>query len=299
MTALKIVAQLTTGRLDESMGVPSRAFSRTSPHATARKTGVAPHLERDVEVAWEIVASRTHVPAVDSTNSAIARRFASDPHLPSWTLLTADHQTRGRGRYGRTWVDASNALLASLFVRVPDEKLDWITALTGLAIVRALDDLCGDTCGNIGLKWPNDVIVEGRKVAGILAEHLGTSTNREASHALVIGIGLNLAPTDSAAGPNAGYVPVTATHDQVLVAIIAHLHALLGQGSEAWRDAYSSRLIGKGQPTSITHADGTRTDAVIVDVDDRAGLIVSTGESLQTITCGDVALPAYSPKEAR
>jgi BirA family biotin operon repressor/biotin-[acetyl-CoA-carboxylase] ligase len=293
------------------MGVPSRAFSRTS--LDAQKTHAATAFSG---AAWDIVTSRTHLPAVDSTNSAIARRFESDPHLPSWTLLTADHQTRGRGRYGRTWVDASNALLASLFVRLADEKLDWVTALAGLAVIRTLDDIYGESLGSIGIKWPNDVIVDGRKVAGILTEHLGTCSShsgvsadragafadREDSHALVIGIGMNFAPTDSAAGPNAGYVPMNATHEDVLAGIITHLRDLLDGDSKAWRRAYSDRLIGKGRATTIVHADGTRTEAVIVEVDDHAGLVVSVaedpGHSLQTITCGDVALPT-SHKEAR
>lgn len=303
------------------MGVSSRSISRTS--LDVQKADAAPGYSG---AAWDIVTSRTHLPAVDSTNSAIARRFESDPHLPSWTLLTADHQTRGRGRYGRTWVDASNALLASLFVRVSDEKLDWVTALAGLAAVRTLDDLYGESIRSIGVKWPNDVIVDGRKVAGILTEHLGTCANREGCHALVIGIGMNFVPTDSAAGPNAGWVPMrnahglngtgirnstsgqhamsdrNSTHEEVLAGIITHLRGLLAGDPTTWRRAYSDRLIGKGQATSIVHADGTRTEAVIVDVDDHAGLVVSVGEdpghSLQTITCGDVALPT-SHKEAR
>lgn len=252
------------------------------------------------EFGSTVVATRTHLVAVDSTNSEVARRFQSSPHMPSWSLFTADHQTRGRGRYGRSWIDTSDALLASLFVRIPDHQLDWITALAGLAAARTLDDLYGDSLGPIQVKWPNDIIVNGRKVAGILTEHLGQCVARRGCNALVIGIGINFGHVDPTAGPRAGYLPIQTGHEEVLKHLIAHLRNLLDADPATWRRAYSERLIGKGQPTTILHVDDTLTEAVVVDVDDRAGLVVSSGDSLQTITCGDVALPdSNSPKEAR
>jgi BirA family biotin operon repressor/biotin-[acetyl-CoA-carboxylase] ligase len=126
---------------------------------------------------------RLHLRRVDSTNErarVLARRGA-----PHGTVVTAEEQTAGRGRQGRSWVaPPASALLCSLIVRDPPPLLPLAA---GVAVAE-----CADTLRPAGgppacLKWPNDVLIEGRKVAGILVEA------RPQERWAVLGIGLNVA----------------------------------------------------------------------------------------------------------
>jgi BirA family biotin operon repressor/biotin-[acetyl-CoA-carboxylase] ligase len=119
---------------------------------------------------------RLHLRETGSTNER-ARQLAS-AGAPHGTLVTADHQTAGRGRQGRTWVaPPGQALLCSLVVRSPD-------ALLALRGGLAVADIAGP---DARVKWPNDVLLDGRKVAGILVE------GRPQEGWAVLGIGVNVA----------------------------------------------------------------------------------------------------------
>jgi BirA family transcriptional regulator, biotin operon repressor / biotin---[acetyl-CoA-carboxylase] ligase len=117
---------------------------------------------------------RLHFRTIGSTN-AKARELA-DRGAPHGTLVTASEQTAGRGRQGRTWVTPpDSAIAASVIVRDFD---DLLPLRAGLAVA----DLAGDTAR---VKWPNDVLLDGRKVAGILVE-------ARAPDWAVVGIGVNV-----------------------------------------------------------------------------------------------------------
>lgn len=119
---------------------------------------------------------RVHLRRTDSTNER-ARELAMRG-APHGTLVTAGEQTAGRGRQGRTWsAPAGKALLCSLLLRDPPRLLP-------LAAGVAVAEVAGD--GAL-IKWPNDVLIDGRKVAGILVE------GRPQQHWMVLGIGLNVA----------------------------------------------------------------------------------------------------------
>ncbi len=122
---------------------------------------------------------RLHLAVTDSTNTR-ARQLA-EAGAPHGTLVTAGEQQAGRGRQGRTWsAPPGRALLSSLILRDPPRLLPL---LAGVAVAEVAD-LAGSPAK---VKWPNDVLIEGRKVAGILVE--GRPQDRWA----VLGIGLNVA----------------------------------------------------------------------------------------------------------
>lgn len=127
------------------------------------------------------------VASIDSTNRFLMDAARSG--APDGLVVVADHQTAGRGRRGRRWEAApGSALLASVLVR-PDltpTRCGLVTAAAGVALAGALSDVGGITAG---LKWPNDLVVGDRKLAGILTEaDVAGGTVR----ALVIGVGVNL-----------------------------------------------------------------------------------------------------------
>ena len=123
-----------------------------------------------------------HVEVTGSTNADLA---AEARGLPHGTVLTTEEQLTGRGRSGRDWSCPRGAgLMFSVLLRdsrIPAERRGWTGAVLGLAIVRALADVSGATAR---LKWPNDVLIDGRKCAGILGE--------VADDAVVIGSGINI-----------------------------------------------------------------------------------------------------------
>lgn len=108
---------------------------------------------------------------------------------PEGALVVADHQTRGRGRRGREWSSPPGAgLLFSLVVRPPShETLEMLTTAIGVAVAESVRETTG---ADARLKWPNDVTVDGHKLAGVLVESRLSYTRIEGS---VVGVGLNVA----------------------------------------------------------------------------------------------------------
>lgn len=127
-------------------------------------------------------APRLHLRELDSTNvRAQALASAGAPH---GTLVTAAAQTAGHGRHGRPWVTPpGRALACSLVLRDPPRLLPMLAALAVAEVAEALDR----HGRRAQIKWPNDVLLDGRKVAGILAE------GRPQEGWVVLGIGLNVA----------------------------------------------------------------------------------------------------------
>ncbi|MBL1074963.1 biotin--[acetyl-CoA-carboxylase] ligase [Nocardia sp. 2] len=132
------------------------------------------------------------VESTGSTNADLVAR-AADPETDRLALI-AEEQQRGRGRHERTWVSPPRAQLAmSVLTRVrgiDPAVLGWLPLLTGVAVVDAVRTVAGVKAV---LKWPNDVLVEGRKLSGILAEIAATAPDP----AVVVGIGLNVSLTEA------------------------------------------------------------------------------------------------------
>jgi BirA family biotin operon repressor/biotin-[acetyl-CoA-carboxylase] ligase len=125
--------------------------------------------------------------SIDSTNAEAARLIGGGSAMPA--LVLAERQTAGRGRRGRKWVSPfAENLYYSLVLRVDGgmQQLEGLSLVVGLAVMQALRD---SGVQKAGLKWPNDVLVGGRKVAGILLELMGDPA--DVCH-LVIGIGVNV-----------------------------------------------------------------------------------------------------------
>jgi BirA family biotin operon repressor/biotin-[acetyl-CoA-carboxylase] ligase len=170
---------------------------------------------------------RLHLREIDSTNRR-ARELAA-AGAPHGTLVTAGAQTAGRGRQGRSWdAPAGSALLCSLVVRDVD-------ALLSLRAGLAVADVAGEPAR---VKWPNDVLVDGRKVAGVLVE------GRPQDGWAVVGIGVNVtaAPEEMPGAGTLGRADV----EEVLAELLAALEARLGEPPAATLAALRARdaLLG-------------------------------------------------------
>jgi BirA family biotin operon repressor/biotin-[acetyl-CoA-carboxylase] ligase len=134
-----------------------------------------------------------HLLATTSSTSDDAKRAAADgaPHGSTWV---AEAQTAGRGRQGRSWLAArGESILASVLVRAqcPPARLPPIALVAGLAVRDAVARAAPEA--HVVIKWPNDVLVEGRKVAGILVEAITVGARVDA---VVVGLGINVHSRD-------------------------------------------------------------------------------------------------------
>lgn len=221
---------------------------------------------------------RLHLRAVDSTNAG-AQELAK-AGAPHGTLVTAEAQSAGHGRQGRSWVTpAGRALACSLVLRDPPRLLPMLAALA-VADVAEQFDRDGRASA---IKWPNDVLLDGRKVAGILAE------GRPQEGWVVLGIGLNVAveeddlpPELRAVATSLGRTPQDV--EPVLAALLDRLaHWLAATAEEAMaayrtRDALAGRRISwnGGRGTALGVADDGRLRVRPADGGDE--LLLDAGE---------------------
>jgi len=224
--------------------------------------------------AGRLGAPRLHLRSTSSTNDR-ARELAL-AGAPHGTLVTAGEQLSGRGRQGRTWsAPAGRALLASIVLRD-------VPVLLALASAVAVADVVGE---GGAIKWPNDVLLGGRKVAGILAE------GRPQEGWAVLGIGLNVAVRESdlppeLAGRATGLGLEPDAIEPALAALLAALELRLAEPPDAILSAYRSRDALRGREVRWQHGRG-----VAAGIDAAGRLIVACDDgSATTLDAGEVHL---------
>lgn len=232
----------------------------------------------------------------DSTNSVLsATGPRDDGRVP---LVVAESQTAGRGRRGRSWLAWPGASLTfSVLWRFPDGAPvpSGLSLVVGLALAVALEKL---GVAGVRLKWPNDVLIEERKLAGILVE---LQSGRGRGPAAVIGIGLNMAlpaaaiPGQPAVCSLADCLADVPDRNQVLAGILAELQDLLGvcgvAGFDALRGAWEQRNAHAGRAVRIL-GEGIELEGVCQGVDEDGALLLATEQGVQRILSGEVSLRA-------
>ena len=225
-----------------------------------------------------IGSPHVHHRRTDSTNERAKRLAAAG--APHGTLVTADEQSAGRGRQGRSWVaPPGRALLMSVVLHV-DER-------TPLAPLAAAVALCHAFPVADAIKWPNDVWVDGRKVAGILIE------GRPQDGWAVLGIGLNVATErgefpddlrDTATSLRAAGAGVETPRD-ALRALVPVLDAWLEAPADAVLNEWRARDALRGQSVAWNGGEG-----IAAGVDDEGSLLVETDDGVQALRSGEVHL---------
>jgi BirA family biotin operon repressor/biotin-[acetyl-CoA-carboxylase] ligase len=188
----------------------------------------------------------------DSTQSEVARMAVAG--APEGTVVTARHQRAGRGRRGHEWWDApGESLLVSVLLRPssPAAVVPQLSLVAGLAVAEALA-AAGVTAR---IRWPNDLLVDGRKVGGVLAEASSTGAGRLQHVILGVGINLNQIAFPEALAPRATSLRLVTGHAHeagaVLDAVLAHLArryaAWQAGGFGALRTAWLAHALLPGQ----------------------------------------------------
>jgi BirA family biotin operon repressor/biotin-[acetyl-CoA-carboxylase] ligase len=221
---------------------------------------------------------REHHETIGSTNDR-ARELA-EKGAAHGTLVTADEQTSGRGRQGRSWATPKGtAIAASLVLRDFD---DLLPLRAGLAVA----DVAGDSAL---VKWPNDVWIDGRKVAGILAE------SRSEPRWAVLGIGVNVAVDVDQLPEDAKAVAGSLNRDDVeetLTELLGALERRLNEDRDASLAALRERDALRGQPVRWQDGEGTGAG-----IDDTGALLVTLHNGGQTsLSAGEVTVSAEPPR---
>ena len=204
---------------------------------------------------------------------------------PDGTIVTAGEQSAGRGRQGRTWAaPAGKALLLSAVVRDLRPRDALLPLAVPVAVAEACDEFAGTDCG---IKWPNDIWIDGRKLSGILLE------GRPQEGWAVIGVGLNVGTTT---GEFPDELRATATSlaiesgtdpgvEAVLGAVLAALDARLSDSPKAILAAWRERDVLRGTRIRWNGGEGTAAG-----IDEDGGLLVDTDDGRIALDAGEVHL---------
>ena len=216
---------------------------------------------------------RVHHRRTDSTNERAKELAAAG--APHGTLVTADSQTAGRGRQGRTWsAEPGDALLLSLVLRSLDELLP-LRAAVAVAASVPLD---------AQIKWPNDVWLGGKKVSGILVE------GRPQEGWAVLGIGLNVATRSfpdelSEIATSLALEGASLSREEVLGSLLASLDRMLTAPTAEVLSAWRERDVLKGAPVAWNGGQGTAAG-----ISDAGALLVETDAGVVELDAGEVHL---------
>ncbi len=229
-----------------------------------------------------------------STNADLLARAASGIDIDG-AVLIAEHQTAGRGRHGRGWSATPRAQITMSVgvsvVDVPAATWGWLSLAAGVAVFDAVAPLIERTGFKAGLKWPNDVLVGGGKLAGILAE--------VARPVVVVGVGLNVTQAPEEVGsPGATSLldlgVAAPDRDQLVRSLLREL----GGRIAAWRAArgadpqlaadYRARSLTIGSRVRAQLPGGKEIVGTARDIDDQGQLCVAAEGETVVVSAGDV-----------
>jgi len=239
-----------------------------------------------------------YLPEVDSTNTYLKR--AALEGAADGTVVIADYQTAGRGRMERTFQSpAGKGIYLSVLLRpeFPAERLLRVTALAGVAVCDSVEHVCGV---RPGLKWPNDLVLEKRKLCGILAELI---TDTEGKQCLILGIGINVSQTGEDFSPDVAKIATSLMQETgktvSRIELIAALLKELDEMYRAWKsgilsgylERYRHDCVNLGKRVQLIGQEGYRRTVIAVGIDDSFGLVVcDEAGNRQTIRSGEVSV---------
>lgn len=259
--------------------VTGKGYRLISPPKIPRAEYVRAHMRRDIPVFYK--------EQVTSTNDA-AKIAARDTQLQN-AVFIAGEQTAGKGRKGRTWVSRpGQGVYMSFLVRpkTEPEKISGITLAAAVAVCNAIESV---TDVKPRIKWPNDVIVDGKKAAGILTESM---VNMDGVEFVVCGIGINTDASlfgneirDTAFALNANNTLLAAAE---IGCFMDAYDIFVQQGLTPFMDVFCSRSAITG--TVTVTGSGTSETGVIVGYDDEGAILLDCGGQTKRFVAGEVSL---------
>jgi len=237
---------------------------------------------------------------LEETGSTNDYLKANGGSLPQGTAVYTMRQTGGRGRRGKSWDDLGGKSVA-LSVLLKGLSLRSITALSlgcGLAAADGLKELTGRDCA---IKWPNDILLQEKKLAGILCESFSFREERAA----VVGIGVNLHQTRAEfmerGLPDAGSLFSETgqrfSPGEVIAPILNRLERVLEacerDGFPSVRERYERRCVNIGREVRVLYENGQRI-GIATGISENGGLLVDSGGEIITVNSGEASIRGTS-----
>ncbi|MBI5450467.1 MAG: bifunctional biotin--[acetyl-CoA-carboxylase] ligase/biotin operon repressor BirA [Gammaproteobacteria bacterium] len=236
---------------------------------------------------------------VDSTNSHLLLHRAA---TNGYRVCLAERQLSGRGRRGRRWSSpfARNIYLSMMWL---DQRggadISLLPLVLGAAVLQALK---GYGIAGLGVKWPNDILVDGRKLGGLLLEMAGEGGG---AYRMVAGVGINVdMPASSAADIDQPWTdlqrccgqPVSRNHlvAELVTVMVAAIEDLASGNAAAWLADWSSNDVLMGHEVEIDTVHGLY-HGIAAGIDAKGALLVQVGNELRRFYSGDVSLRAVAP----
>ncbi len=243
-----------------------------------------------------------YLPTCDSTN-----RYAK-AHFETFGMVGAVYttdQTAGRGRLGRSWENATgDGFYYTAALAEPLAQPSTLPLFASLAVCEQLKILYGLDCQ---IKWPNDILIGGKKIAGILCESISYGTQM-AGRGMVCGIGINmrqdaayfaaqnLPHATSLALAHPGLTLSAEQEAQRLAVALTDfgfdraLYTFARQGFAPYRDAYRAACVNLGKPVTFDLAGGETGHGIAMDIDEQGQLVVKTDQGEQKVFTGEVSV---------
>ncbi|MEZ3159421.1 biotin--[acetyl-CoA-carboxylase] ligase [Microbacterium sp. BWT-B31] len=259
-----------------------------------------PLVAADLPLTASVAARLEAVLSTGSTNADLVRAVSQDPAAwPHLSVLVTDDQRSGRGRLDRSWeAPAGSGLAVSVLVRVggiPPRARGWVPLVAGAALTRAVAAQVAGSAHGVGLKWPNDVLLDGGKLCGILAEAVAGT-----SDAIVVGAGVNTAMTADqlpvATATSFALAGLKVDSDRLLADYVAALDEQLRALTATGGDAAAAGVLGElealcatlGRNVVVSLPDGTELRGRAQRIDTEGRLVVVAGLGETAVAAGDV-----------
>jgi BirA family biotin operon repressor/biotin-[acetyl-CoA-carboxylase] ligase len=223
-------------------------------------------------VRWDDVTTSTNRTAWDLAAGG----------APAWSLVGAGHQTRGRGRRGRSWVDRPDgAVLCSVVLRphLAPDRVGLVALAVGAAMAEAASAIGGR---EVRCKWPNDLLVEGAKIGGVLCE---SEVAGDRVRYVIAGVGVNLEAPEGVDGA-AGLGAVDA--EALLVAFLVRLRDLVEGAPEGIVERWRAMTDTLGRSVEARTVGGNTVRGVAADVDDAGALLIDTERGRVRVDTADI-----------
>jgi BirA family biotin operon repressor/biotin-[acetyl-CoA-carboxylase] ligase len=271
--------------------VRGRGYRLAQPISLLDRAAVAAHAGACAQ-RWAIEV----LDVVDSTNTLLMQRAAQG--AASGTVLAAECQRGGRGRLGRSWhASLGGALTFSVLWRfaLGASAMGGLSLAAGIALIRALKELGTDEAR---LKWPNDVVWRGQKLAGILIEMQGDALGPSA---VVIGIGINVRLSDALKKridqPAADLETVcrrALDRSTVLGTVLAHLAVVLDrfaeEGFAPMQEEWQRYHVHQGRTVAVKLPTGRVECGLALGVAEDGALLFQSGEAVRRLHSGEISL---------
>lgn len=234
---------------------------------------------------------------IDSTNTRATQLAAEGS--PEGVVVMARQQSAGRGRQGRTWVSPPDSGIYVSFLLRPNlapHSVPLMSLATGIAVVDAVASVTGL---KVGLKWVNDIVAEGRKLGGILAEM--TTDAKTGQRSLVVGVGINVrldqTQLDDELRERVEWLERLAGREIDYSLLVAELAGSLEQRYFDMRDGARQKIVDLWKERSVTLGKNIRAttgnsvvEGTAVDIDENGALVLSTADGNIKLHAGEISI---------